>query len=55
MLTSKQLDEVKKFIKKVKKIKKEGSTTAGVPGYNSAKAFSGEEGGEAKACTDCAE
>lgn len=46
MLTNKQLDEVKKFIKKVKKIKKEGSTTAGVPGFNSAKAFSGEEGGE---------
>lgn len=46
MLTSKDLNEVKSFIKKVKKMKREGSTTAGVPGYQSAKAFSGEEGGE---------
>ena len=46
MLTSKQLAEVKKFIKKVKKLKKEGSTTAGVPGFQSAKAFSGDEGGD---------
>lgn len=46
MLTGNQLDEVKKFIKKVKKIRQEGSTTAGVPGYNTPKAFSGEEGGE---------
>lgn len=46
MLTNKQLEETKKFIKKVKKMKKEGSTTAGVPGYSTPKAFSGEEGGE---------
>lgn len=46
MLTNSQLDEVKKFIKKVKKMRKEGSTTAGVPGYNTPRAFTGEEGGD---------
>ena len=46
MLTSKQLEEVKKFIKKVKKIRKEASTTAGVPGFQTPAAFSGEEGGD---------
>lgn len=46
MLTSKDLQEVKSFIKKVKKIKQEGSTTAGVPGYQTPKAFTGDEGGE---------
>lgn len=46
MLTSKQLAETKEFIKRVKKLKKEGSTTAGVPGFNTPAAFTGEEGGE---------
>lgn len=45
MLTNKELSEVRNFIKKVKKIK-EGSTTAGAPGYLTPKAFSGDEGGE---------
>jgi len=46
MLTNKELLEIKSFVKKVKKMKREGSTTAGVPGYQTPKAFSGEEGGE---------
>lgn len=46
MLTNKDLQEVKSFIKKVKKMKQEGSTTAGAPGYQTPKAFSGEEGGD---------
>jgi hypothetical protein len=49
MLTNKQLAEVRSFVKKVKKSKKvreEGSTTAGVPGYSTPKAFSGDEGGD---------
>lgn len=46
MLTSKQIQEVKEFIKKVKKLKKEGSTTAGVPGYQTPAAFTGDEDGE---------
>jgi len=46
MLTNKQLIEVKKFIKKVNKLKKEGSTTAAVPGFQTPRAFSGEEGGD---------
>lgn len=45
MLTNKQIEEVKSFIKKVKKIK-EGSTTAGAPGYLTPKAFTGDEDGE---------
>lgn len=43
MLNKKQLEEVRKYIKK---LKKEGSTTAGVPGISTPRAFSGEEGGE---------
>lgn len=46
MLTNKDLNEVKSFIKKVKKMKQEGSTTAGVPGIQTPRAFSGEEGGD---------
>ncbi len=46
MLTSKDLHEIKEFIKKVKKLKKEGSTTAGAPGFLTPKAFTGDEGGE---------
>ncbi len=46
MLTNKDLNEVKSFIKKVKKMKEEGSTTANAPGYQTPKAFSGEEGGD---------
>tara|TARA_R110000868_G_scaffold354932_3_gene616178 strand:- start:632 stop:1330 length:699 start_codon:yes stop_codon:yes gene_type:complete len=46
MLTNKQLAEVKAFVKKVKKVKKEGSTTAGAPGFNTPKAFTGDEEGD---------
>lgn len=46
MLTNKDLTEVKKFVKKIKKMKEEGSTTAGAPGFSTSKAFSGEEGGD---------
>lgn len=39
-----ELEEIKKFVKKqAKKIKKEGSTTAGVPGYQTPRAFVGDE------------
>jgi hypothetical protein len=42
-----ELAEIKQFVKKQsKKLKKEGSTTAGVPGYLTPAAFSGEEGGD---------
>lgn len=46
MLTNKQLEEVRKFVKKVKKIKQEGSTTAGAPGFSTPKAFTGDESGD---------
>lgn len=49
MLNREEINELKRY---VKKIKKEGSTTAGAPGYLSAKAFSGEEGGEGTARVD---
>lgn len=45
----KELNELKKFVKKTlknKKIKKEGSTTAGAGGYDTPKAFVGSEDGE---------
>lgn len=46
-LTSQELSEIKKYIKKQsKKLKSEGSTTAGVPGFQTPAAFSGEEGGD---------
>lgn len=46
-LTIQELEEVKLYIKKhTRKLKKEGSTTAGVPGFESPYAFSGEEGGD---------
>ena len=46
-ITVEELAEIKKYVKKkIKKLKKEGSTTAGVPGYMTPAAFTGEEGGE---------
>lgn len=46
MFTNRELNEIKEFIKKVKKLKQEGSTTAGAPGYLTPKAFTGDEDGE---------
>lgn len=46
MLTNNELNEIREFVKKVKKLKNEGSTTAGVPGFLTPKAFTGEEDGE---------
>lgn len=43
MLSRADIQEVRKFIKK---LKREGSTTAAVPGISTPRAFSGEEGGE---------
>jgi hypothetical protein len=52
-ITPQELDEIKKFVKKQsKKLKAEGSTTAGVPGYLTAAAFSGEEGGDGTSKVD---
>ena len=46
-LTVRELEEVKLYVKKQsKKLKKEGSTTAGVPGFQTPYAFSGEEDGD---------
>jgi hypothetical protein len=46
-LTLEELNEIKSFVKKQsKKLKAEGSTTAGAPGYQTPAAFSGEEGGD---------
>ena len=46
-LTVRELEEVKLYVKKQsKKLKKEGSTTAGVPGFQTPYAFNGEEGGD---------
>lgn len=45
-LTNNELNEIKEFVKKVKKLKSEGSTTAGVPGFLTPKAFTGDEDGE---------
>lgn len=51
--TPKELYELKQFVKKqAKKLKKEGSTTAGAPGYQTPAAFSGEEGGEGTSKVD---
>lgn len=46
-LTKEEISELKRYIKEQsKKIKNEGSTTAGVPGYQTPAAFTGNEGGE---------
>lgn len=45
-LTSSELQEVKQYVKKIKDLTKEGSTTAGVPGFLTPAAFTGDEGGE---------
>lgn len=51
--TKKELEEIRLFIKEqTKKLKKEGSTTAGVPGYQTPAAFSGEEGGDGSSKVD---
>jgi hypothetical protein len=42
-LSKEELEEIKRFIKKTKKAKNEGSTTAGVPGFATPKAFVGDE------------
>lgn len=46
MLNKKEIQEIKTFIKKQAKKMKEGSTTAGAPGYLSAKAFSSDPDSE---------
>ena len=46
-LSKTELEEIKKFVKKQsKKLKREGSTTAGAPGYLTPKAFVGDEDAE---------
>lgn len=52
-LSKKELQEIKKYVKEQsKKLKAEGSTTAGVPGYQTPAAFTGEEGGKGAKTTD---
>lgn len=52
-LTQQELAEIKEYTKKqAKKLKREGSTTAGVPGYLTPAAFTGEEGGDGASTTD---
>lgn len=52
-ITLQEKAELKKYIKKqTKKMKSEGSTTAGVPGFLTPAAFSGEEGGDGSEKTD---
>jgi hypothetical protein len=41
-----ELEEIKRFVKEQSKKIKEGSTTAGVPGYQTPAAFTGKEGGD---------
>lgn len=51
--SEKEKEEIRRFIKEqTKKLKKEGSTTAGVPGYQTPAAFSGEEDGEGTSKVD---
>jgi len=51
--TPQELNELKKFVKiQAKKLKAEGSTTAGVPGFLTPSAFTGEEGGDGAEKTD---
>jgi len=46
-LTKEEISELKRYIKEQsKKLKNEGSTTAGVPGYHTPAAFTGNEDGE---------
>lgn len=55
-LTPEELNELKNYVKKkVKKLKAEGSTTAGVPGYQTPAAFTGDEGGDGATKTDFAQ
>lgn len=46
MLSKEEIQEIKRFVKKQSKKMKEGSTTAGVPGFLSAKAFSSDPDSE---------
>lgn len=48
-LTKQEIAEVRDYIKK---LRKEGSTTAGAPGYLTANAWSGEEGGDGTKAID---
>jgi hypothetical protein len=48
-LTEEEKNEVRSYIKK---LRKEGSTTAGVPGFLTAAAWSGEEGGDGTTAID---
>ena len=46
-ITKKELEEIKAYTKKqFTKLRKEGSTTAGVPGYLTPAAFTGKEDGD---------
>jgi hypothetical protein len=52
-ITLEEAAELKKYVKKqTKKIKAEGSTSAGVPGFLTPAAFTGEEGGDGSEKTD---
>ena len=48
-LTEEEMNDVRNYIKK---LRKEGSTTAGVPGFLTAAAWSGEEGGDGTTAID---
>jgi len=48
-LTEEEINDVRNYIKK---LRKEGSTTAGVPGFLTAAAWSGEEGGDGTTAID---
>lgn len=55
-MTKEELDEIKSYVKEQsKKLKNEGSTTAGVPGYQTPAAFTGDEDGEGAKTTDFAQ
>jgi hypothetical protein len=52
-INKQELEEIKAYVKEqAKKLKVEGSTTAGVPGYQTPAAFTGEEGGDGAETTD---
>lgn len=52
-LSKEELSELKSYVKKQsKKLKQEGSTTAGVPGYLTPAAFTGKEGGDGTEAID---
>jgi len=52
-LSEEEIKELKKYVREqTKKLKAEGSTTAGVPGYQTPAAFTGDEGGDGAKTTD---